>query len=403
MLDSLLSALGAGGNGLLALLGGQANAQGLPQQPQAGPGMGDRLMAGFQGALNSSSPMGALGNLVGGISSGSRTDPAGVQASAVQGMLGQLLARGQIDPATAKFLAANPKAWEELSKAMINVPMQIAPDGSIIQSRPFGQLGIPGGVPISDRADVVNPDGSKSPGFAIKPSLTRPQGGMVAVGQQAPPPATPPILSPNQPNGGRGQPPLNPAYDGIPPSQAARVNGPITEMSPAERNAQEKSGTMRGEAQFNYPATVSTMTNTLDNVRGLKAVMDKPNGAGSTIGDVNLGMGRGVGWLASMMGSEGSSEFRSRLAQLSSRVWMSEIKNMVGMGALSNAEGSRVQEAAARLQTTQDPKVFKESLNELESTLNAGISRARLQAFGRQQVTSGSAPIPSPPRGFTIQ
>lgn len=207
MLDGLLSLLGigGGGQGMLPPFQGQPQPQQQPQQP----GMGDRLMAGAQGFLNSSSPMGAIGNLLGGISSGSRTDPAGVQGNAVRGMLQKLQASGQIDPTTAQFLAANPKAWEELSKAMINVPMTVAPDGSIIQNRPFGQLNVPGGVPISDPAKRINPDGSQSDSYNIRPSLTRPGGGSVVPGQAAPQaqpqgmPGQPPMLNPNMPNGGR--------------------------------------------------------------------------------------------------------------------------------------------------------------------------------------------------------
>jgi len=223
MLDGLLSllGLGGGGQGMLPPFAGQPQDQQQPQQPQPGmipqmqqpqgPSMGGRLMAGAQGFLNSGSPMGAIGNLLGGISSGSRTDPAGVQGDAVRGMLQKLQAGGQIDATTARFLAANPKAWEELSKAMINVPMTVAPDGSIIQNRPFGQLGVPGGVPISDPAKRINPDGSQSDSYNIRPSLTRPGGGSVVPGQVAPQaqpqgmpaPQGQPALNPNMPNGGR--------------------------------------------------------------------------------------------------------------------------------------------------------------------------------------------------------
>lgn len=212
MLDSLLALLGGGGGGILPPFAGQAQAQ--PQQPQPGmmpqpegPGFGQRIGAGLQGFLNSGSPMGALGNLIGGISSGSRTDPAGVQANAIRGMLSQLVATGKIDATTAQFLAANPKAWEELSKAMINRPVTVGPSGDIITSGPFGQLDRRGAFPVSDPAKRVNPDGSVSDSYNIRPSLANPQGGSVVPGQQAPQPAAPavgqPPLNPNMPNGGR--------------------------------------------------------------------------------------------------------------------------------------------------------------------------------------------------------
>lgn len=231
--------------GLLSLLGGgsaQTQPPGLlPPQAPAAPGVGDRLMAGAQGFLNSSSPMGALGNLLGGISSGSRTDPAGVQGNAVRGMLTDLQTRGLITPTQAQFIAANPKAWEELSKTMINVPMQIAPDGSIIQTRPFGQLGIPGGVPVSERIETVNPDGSKSPASFIKPSLLNPRGSITAPtmpGQQ-------PAPQPQQANYG-GSPATNPNLQ--PAGQPiVRPSGPITSASP--QSIQEGEGIGKGFAE----------------------------------------------------------------------------------------------------------------------------------------------------------
>lgn len=205
MLNSLLASLGSAGNGLLSLLGGQANAQ--PQQPQS-PGFGDRFMAGIQGALNSGSPMGALGNLIGGFSTGARTDPAGVQGAAVQAQLRDLIARGAITPVQAQFLAANPKAWEELSKAMINQPLtSIGRTG--IRQGPFGQYSVAVEVPESTPTEVVNQDGSKSPAFRVAPNLGNPSGRIAIPGQpQSPAPPSQassagPLLNPNLPNGGR--------------------------------------------------------------------------------------------------------------------------------------------------------------------------------------------------------
>jgi len=218
LLDSLF-----GGGGLLpSWMQQQPQPAGqMPTAPQ--PGLMDRLVAGFQGAANSGSPMAALGNLAGGLYTGSRTDPAGAQQAGVTGMLNQLVASGQITPTQARFLAANPKAWEELSKAMINQPTTQLSDGTVIQQRPFGQVGIPNisvngsnvplATPVVDPSKVVNPDGSRSDAYNIRPSLTRPQGGVVIPGQQPPtaqaPPGAPsgqpgaPLLNPNLPRGGR--------------------------------------------------------------------------------------------------------------------------------------------------------------------------------------------------------
>lgn len=230
----------------------QGPAPQFPQAPQ-GPGLMDRFTAGFQGALNSGSPMGAIGNLIGGLSSGVRTDAAGAQQAGVSGMLNALVASGQITPTQARFLAANPKSWEELGKAMINVPVQIAPDGTIIQSRPFGQLNIPGAVPISERGEVVNPDQSKSPAFFVKPNLTNQSGSVVTPGVPGAP-----RTQTTQPPVGRGRP-----------------TGPITTSSPQATKESEAVGGGLAEDYTKINQRSAAATKTLGTLQRMSQLSDK--------------------------------------------------------------------------------------------------------------------------------
>lgn len=92
--------------------------------PSPDVGFGDRLTSAFQGFTNAKSPMQALGNLVGGITTGQRTDPAGIAQQntkqAFQGFQQLFLSRG-LPPAQANSLAmiaaTNPKVAEEILKA----------------------------------------------------------------------------------------------------------------------------------------------------------------------------------------------------------------------------------------------------------------------------------------------
>jgi len=172
--------------------------------------------------------MGAIGGLIGGLSGSQSSNPQAIQANAVRAQLQSLVDSKAITPVQAQFLAANPAAWKELSKAMISQPSQVAPSGDILVTGPFGQVRSNKAVPISEPRDVVNADGSKSPGFAVKPSMANPTGSFVQPGGAAPSPVggagvpgQPPLLNPNMPNGGRGI---------------------VTEQSPQARQEQEGIG-----------------------------------------------------------------------------------------------------------------------------------------------------------------
>lgn len=215
----------------------------------------------------------------------------------------------------------------------------------------------------------------------------------------------------------------------ISPSQAQRANAPIpgsaapimptpiptTSAPPSaggfrpvasggsvvQHNADQAEGTAQGKARHAYPETVQTISSTLQNVQALRALVDKPLYNGMSVGDANLGPGRLVGWLSEKLGAEGSSEFGARVKQLEAKSFMTSIQSMQGLGALSNAEGLKATDAFTRLRTTQNPKVFKESLAELDDLLRMGLTKAKLQAFGRERIGSGGAMTP-PPEGFTV-
>ncbi len=85
----------------------------------------------------------------------------------------------------------------------------------------------------------------------------------------------------------------------------------------------------------------------------------------------------------------GFRDVRERIAQIGSQAWTQGIQKMAGFGALSNAEGSRIENATARLHTAKSTPEFKEALNELMQTLAQARNNARLIAAGQMKPYEG--------------
>lgn len=91
-----------------------------PMQPQ-GPGVGDRLGAGFQSFANSGGPLQAIVNGIGGAITGRRMDDHGIaqqQHAQVQNQTQKWLERRGVDPVTAQAAIGNPKVLESLIKQL---------------------------------------------------------------------------------------------------------------------------------------------------------------------------------------------------------------------------------------------------------------------------------------------
>ncbi len=97
-MPSALGSLPVPSNPLAGLFGGGGNS--------AGPG--DRLYAGLMGFTQAKSPMGALGNLIGGIATGQRQDAVGGTQQAQQAALQYVSQAGDIDPVMRRALIASP-------------------------------------------------------------------------------------------------------------------------------------------------------------------------------------------------------------------------------------------------------------------------------------------------------
>jgi hypothetical protein len=63
--------------------------------------------------------------------------------------------------------------------------------------------------------------------------------------------------------------------------------------------------------------------------------------------------------------------------QLKGQAFLNAIQQLRGLGALSDAEGAKLQQAAARLDPNQSEKDFNAALNEYKTMIQAGIERAK--------------------------
>jgi hypothetical protein len=120
-------------------------------------------------------------------------------------------------------------------------------------------------------------------------------------------------------------------------------------------------------------ATMDNMLNTIERLRKNPAL-------GTVVGPVagnemypHTLMGSNT---AAAMGITASANDRADaialIEQLGSQAFLSQVPNMKGQGALSNAEGEKLQAALANLKRTQSEKQFRESLDEAFRLVNKG-------------------------------
>lgn len=104
-----------------------------------------------------------------------------------------------------------------------------------------------------------------------------------------------------------------------------------------------------------------------------------------------FGMGRylpaapGGSWFDS-----GRADAEAIVEQLKSQAFLTAVKEMTGMGALSNAEGAKIESAVSRLSTKQSPEAFKAGLRDVQADLERGFRKAQIIAG------NGRAPAPTP-------
>jgi len=79
------------------------------------------------------------------------------------------------------------------------------------------------------------------------------------------------------------------------------------------------------------------------------------------------------------------------IEQLKGQAFLNAIQQLRGLGALSDAEGAKLQQAAARLNADQSEADFKQALNEYKGIVQQGIERLSKQSGGQPAAPAQSA------------
>jgi hypothetical protein len=156
----------------------QAYAQAPQEQPQQQlppalggnqpGGIANNLMAGFQGLANAGSPIQAIGNLIGGLATGQRTDPAGIAQQNLKAQYDSLVP--MLGPQKALLAVMNPEAGKTLlTEALTNKEKYGVIRENPIEGRKYGF--------INERDLTINGkpigqgEGQSSPGL-LAPGVT---------------------------------------------------------------------------------------------------------------------------------------------------------------------------------------------------------------------------------------
>lgn len=109
------------------------------------------------------------------------------------------------------------------------------------------------------------------------------------------------------------------------------------------------------------------------------------------------GVGSTLGKALAILPGTADKDFRSMVETLKSQQFLNQAKELKGMGALSDAEGARIERAIASLDVDQSPQAFTTALGVIESTLNRG--REKALASGKTPTGGGAFVFKSPKFG----
>lgn len=110
-----------------------------------------------------------------------------------------------------------------------------------------------------------------------------------------------------------------------------------------------------------------------------------------------FGVGTTTGKLLGMIPGTDNKDFRARVDTLKAQQFLTQAKEMKGMGALSDAEGARIERAVASLDTDQSKGAFKNALGVIMTTLEKGQNK--IIASGKLPKTGGAFVVKSPTFG----
>lgn len=157
---------------------------------------------------------------------------------------------------------------------------------------------------------------------------------------------------------------------------------------------QANSETERGKLQLERDKLVFEQNQKLQAVTSDNQThMDTISQSLSTVGELmkhpGLNSGTGMGsTVASFFNGTDAKDFRLQVETLKSQQFLTAAKELKGMGALSDAEGARIEKAVASLDTNMSTKQFKNNLGVIQNTLQK--AQSKLVASGKLPTAGGA-------------
>jgi hypothetical protein len=383
-MPGILDILGALGSNLL---GGQAPQQSQQRQPPALPGYGggdNPLMAGFQNFTQAGSPMGAIGGLITGLTSGQRTDPVGAYQQAAN-LTYRALLRAGVPDAQAQLAAVNPTAQAAVMKDLFPQWQAEKIGNTIVPFNPAGGQMKTGAAYTAPQTEQVAPGSGlyqTQPLIGGQPIQTAP---LSAVPGSRGPMPLPGAGAGDQ--GGTGAPPMppsptatGPAQRGVPmPGEQPGVRTLVPGMSIAEKQAQQTQGTAMGQARANLPKAEESAQ---DALKIIEQIRNHPgrDAAFATGFWGRVGDAYGHGMLP-LPGGPGY-DFVKTIDQAKGGAFLTAYSLLRGSGAISNVEGEKATQAMAQLDRFQSAGALNKALDDYRGVIERGLENQRKIARG---------------------
>lgn len=192
------------------------------------------------------------------------------------------------------------------------------------------------------------------------------------------------VLNPVTPTAG----PVQNIPKTLPPEQTPEVKG----QQAAATASGEIAGKTVSQAKVDLPKMeqqgkiMIDLLDKLENHPGLEGVVGVPSIAGAL----------------HIPGTK-EADFRARLDQIKGQQFLQAYQNLKGGGQITEVEGTKAENAIARMNTAQTEKEFKSAIDEFRSVINGSLERTRQQAGGGGTTpTSPAQPpaLPPLPPGF---
>lgn len=143
-------------------------------------------------------------------------------------------------------------------------------------------------------------------------------------------------------------------------------------------NAANKTATIEAENRANAQANLPKAEAHAAQIQKILTDIEQAPGLSASVGMPNILQGR-VPWIGDIAGSP-AADFTAKLEQLKGTQFLEAYQGLKGGGAITEVEGTKAENAIARMQTSQSEVEFKKALNEFKIIVAQAADRERAKA-----------------------